>query len=151
MMNRHFLKIISCLAFLLVLAVLGYYVSKFGIKPPEDRPSWGAFGDYFGGILNPIFALFAFLSVLWSISVQNKQASQSAIDKHADEILQVVKDIDSRLAALMLSTISPSSKNEEVILIQHMVAESERKGSILNKNDSYALFLNAARELGTFI
>jgi hypothetical protein len=56
------------MAGIILLIVGGIYWYCFNDKPISYNTSvWGEFGDYFGGVLNPIFALMAFVGLLWSI------------------------------------------------------------------------------------
>lgn len=138
-MNPRFLLIVAGIALSFMAAIVVVYLDMFGINRIHDQAIWGAFGDYFGGILNPIFALFAFLGVLWSLDLQMKQVRQLALDKKADEILQVVKDIDARLAGLLQTNIGETSGFD--IHILHMVAEAGRgpnkKGIRIVTSSSY--------------
>lgn len=132
------------------------YVSTFGLSRSHDQAVWGTFGDYFGGILNPLFALFAFFGVLWSLDLQMKQVKQLSEDKKADEILQVVKDIDAHLYELSQTPVAKSSDRE--VLISHMAAESRRvheqnptTRNFLAAEDVYVEFLTHAESSGSLI
>jgi len=139
-MSPRFILIVAGVALSFMAAVVAVYLDMYGVSRVYDQATWGAFGDYFGGILNPIFALFAFLGVLWSLDVQMKQVRQLALDKKADEILQVVKDIDARLSELLQTHVGADSGRN--VLVVHMVAEANR----LFKQEGYAdtKFLDAA-------
>jgi hypothetical protein len=43
----------------------------------NDKGEWGTFGDYVGGVLNPLFSLAALFAVLHTIQLQNKQISDT--------------------------------------------------------------------------
>ncbi|WP_460110355.1 hypothetical protein [Pseudomonas sp. S3_H04] len=79
-MNKFGVSVFPFLALLMVAVVLYPYHQQFGFLS-GDRSDWGAFGDFFGGVLNPIFALFAFFAVLHSLRIQMKQIDQLSIDK----------------------------------------------------------------------
>lgn len=49
-------------------ATLGYSISS-------ETDTWGQFGDYFGGILNPLLSFIALLCLLQSINLQNQANS----------------------------------------------------------------------------
>jgi hypothetical protein len=48
-------------------AYLGYFALAINAPRSTDPASWGQFGDYIGGILNPVIALFAFYWLTQSI------------------------------------------------------------------------------------
>lgn len=148
-MNRRFSLFVAGLAFALMGGLITAYIWAFGVSPSHEQSVWGAFGDYFGGILNPVFALFAFLGVLWSLGLQMKQFNQLAMDKQADEILQVVKDIDARLGALQMTSVGETSGVELHIL--HMVAEAERGAKRAGDSPAYTDFLRISNEPGAVI
>ncbi|ENU11101.1 putative phage abortive infection protein [Acinetobacter calcoaceticus] len=67
------------LIFLFILVVLAFYVIvlKSIELPPEEVQRWGTVGDFFGGILNPIFALFAFYWLTYSVRLQVKELKET--------------------------------------------------------------------------
>jgi uncharacterized membrane protein len=141
-MNRRILIAILGSALILIAAILTVYLLSFGFHRSEDQAVWGAFGDYFGGILNPVFALFAFVAVLWSLHLQSKQLGQLALDKQGEEVLQVVKDIDARLTELLKKTTGSTD-------FLQIVAESERVSITSEKSEPYSRFLRHAKEAGS--
>ncbi|WDR34340.1 hypothetical protein NN484_17690 [Pseudomonas serboccidentalis] len=148
-MSPRFILIVAGVALSLMAAVVTAYLDMYGVSRVYDQAMWGAFGDYFGGILNPIFALFAFLGVLWSLDVQMKQVRQLALDKKADEILQVVKDIDARLSELLQTHLGQTSGFD--IHISHMVAEAGRGAKQKGDSNSYNQFLQISIDPGSLV
>lgn len=53
-------KRVVAVIFLIVLGVVGFYFAVFHNGLSEKNEVWGTFGDYVGGILNPVIAAFAF-------------------------------------------------------------------------------------------
>jgi uncharacterized membrane protein len=141
-MNRRTLVIILIFAVVLVSGILAAYVSSFGYKPSDNQAIWGAFGDYFGGILNPLFALFAFIALLWSLHLQSQQLAEIRLDKQGEEILQVIKDIDSKITELLKMPTGTST-------IAQIISESERVYKTKEKSESYSRFLRHAKEPGS--
>lgn len=142
------------IALFFISIVVAVYVNMFGVNRSADQAIWGAFGDYFGGILNPIFALFAFLGVLWSLDLQMKQVKQLSIDKQGEEVLLVVKDIDSRIKELMemaVGGVKSSGLQVQQLHIHHMVAEAERGAGVLGSADAYSQFIYIARQSGSVV
>lgn len=59
------------LVFLIIIVVLFFYLIMLDrIKISSEVQNWGTIGDFFGGILNPIFALFAFYWLTYSVRLQ---------------------------------------------------------------------------------
>jgi uncharacterized BrkB/YihY/UPF0761 family membrane protein len=50
-----------------IVGTASLYVMQFGTHLANQQETWAQFGDYFGGLLNPIFALLAFFELLWYI------------------------------------------------------------------------------------
>ncbi|MDD5273291.1 MAG: hypothetical protein PHU14_11280 [Methylovulum sp.] len=55
---------------------------------PEEYAKWGTFGDYVGGILNPIFSFLALMALLWTINLQIKQLeiSEQGLNDSREEL-----------------------------------------------------------------
>lgn len=97
---------------LTVALVAGAYVYRFGAHGLSAQTStWGEFGDYIGGVLNPIVALAALGLLAYSVTIQKRElraahralASQAA---HAEDMVwlsanvAVVEYIERRMALL---------------------------------------------------
>ncbi len=64
---------------LIALVVVFLYKSHFGsIEDTHER--WGQFGDYFGGVLNPIFSFLGLVAILVTLRLQISQTRQSLKD-----------------------------------------------------------------------
>jgi hypothetical protein len=78
---RHGLMIIVATVLLATFIVLGIYVYKFavifGMGLSSSQETWGQFGDYVGGLLNPFFALAALLALLYTILLQQRELSNT--------------------------------------------------------------------------
>lgn len=60
--------------------VVGIYVNEFGELGLSDQVDhWGAFGDYVGGLLNPLVALAALILLAYSINIQRKELRESGL------------------------------------------------------------------------
>lgn len=57
-------------ALVVILSVAGKYISVFSTHVLNDQEKWGQFGDYFGGVLNPILSFFAFIALLVTLRTQ---------------------------------------------------------------------------------
>ena len=167
-MNRRVMAVAASIALCLVLGVALIYIDMFGVARSSKPEAWGQFGDYFGGVLNPIFALLAFLGLLWSISIQQRESRAAAkelseqtelarqdlqhsrADRLGEELLQVIRDIDDRLMLLLATDISATVSNPRVT-IGHMVAEAERLASSRDRSPAFCRFVQNARESGSVV
>jgi uncharacterized membrane protein len=148
-MNKRFMGAVVLVAVTFMVAVVAIYMRTFGTIRSLEYAVWGAFGDYFGGILNPIFALCAFVGVLWSLDMQTKQLNQLSVDKQGEEIVVVVKDIDSRIRELLATPVGGTDQDK--LFLHHMVSESERGAGIRGTSKAYAQFLSTSRLPGSII
>lgn len=65
------------------IVVFGIYVYNFCYLKIENSQLqfWGQTGDYFGGVLNPFFALASFMAVLYSIHIQRIELRENRIQE----------------------------------------------------------------------
>ncbi len=61
------------------------YAKTFKGELSNSQEVWGQFGDYFGGLLNPVLSFFAFCALLCTIHLQFKASADA--DEHHDEQL----------------------------------------------------------------
>lgn len=66
-------------AAILAILVLFFFVHKFHIGYWDTVEKWGQTGDFFGGILNPIFAFFSLILIAYTL-FQNKTAIEQNKD-----------------------------------------------------------------------
>jgi hypothetical protein len=65
-------KLLIAAIYTIIWIVIGFYVVNFHNGLSGKNEVWGTFGDYFGGILNPIVALFAFYLIAETYKLQIK-------------------------------------------------------------------------------
>jgi hypothetical protein len=59
--------------------VIGSYLYEFGSNPPSKaHGTWGEFGDYIGGTLNPVVSMLALIAILLTLKVQAKELAISS-------------------------------------------------------------------------
>ncbi|MDV7378139.1 putative phage abortive infection protein [Acinetobacter baumannii] len=63
--------------FLILIAVVFFFLIMKEVKITDEAQHWGTVGDFFGGILNPIFALFAFYWLTYSVRLQIKELAET--------------------------------------------------------------------------
>jgi uncharacterized membrane protein len=66
---RWFL-IAGFLALMAIVIVVYRYTAVFTTNVMADREAWGQFGDYFGGVLNPLLSFAAFITLLITLRAQ---------------------------------------------------------------------------------
>jgi hypothetical protein len=59
-----------------VLIIIGAYVATFGFTLPAENSHWGTFGDYIGGLVNPLIAFMVFIFVAKTYSLQRDEVSE---------------------------------------------------------------------------
>ncbi len=67
-------------------AVVLFYVKTFGVEPASAQDKWGQFGDYVGGLLNPVVAFAAFYWLTQSVKLQKKELAETrtALEQQAE-------------------------------------------------------------------
>lgn len=66
------------IALVLIILVVSFYGWNFrGSSISDNVSNWGAFGDYVGGIVNPILAFFSFMALLITLDLQRKQLNKT--------------------------------------------------------------------------
>lgn len=167
-MNTRLINFAAIFATALLVAVVGAYVWNFGAHWTDSQEEWGQFGDFVGGTLNPVFAMLAFLALLWSIALQAsefKQATQhlsaqtrlareeaeaNRRDKISLELLEVIKDIDARIGAVLATDISEPGTVLRVT-VSHMASEAERLSNSDETSAAYESFLEQAGAKGSIV
>jgi len=133
-------RIVILLAFLVLLItfVIGAYVVRFHNHALSATPvEWGPFGDYIGGLLNPIFSFFAFIALLMTLrQTQETNAKQwEYLEKieRKREWLNLVEHTEKQIQQMLsLPVIGKDNKVYDmgVVLIQvgKEVHESGKSG-----------------------
>ncbi|MFK3859294.1 hypothetical protein [Pseudoalteromonas rhizosphaerae] len=111
-------KIIMVLLFLLIpTTAIGCFLTYFGIGPAKTLADWGATGDFFGGVLNPLFSFVTILLLLFSLNMQLKELNLTREE--------------------MALTREEHRKSREAMEDQHrnsqMLLEEEKSNQILNQ------------------
>lgn len=166
-MNR-FLLCVSIAAGLVMLIPVIFYITTYGYELSESQAVWAQFGDFFGGILNPIYAFLAFLALLYTISLQaaemrlataefrrsadsmQKQLDRGVDAAKKDDLYKIIKDVDSDMAALYEQVVSPDGFLPK-LKITHVVHEGFRLRKSKVKSKSYSDFLLQASTSGTLV
>jgi large-conductance mechanosensitive channel len=70
--NINTKQVIKVIGFI-IFGVVGFYFANFHNGLSEKNEVWGTFGDYFGGILNPVVAAFAFYLIAKTYELQKRE------------------------------------------------------------------------------
>jgi hypothetical protein len=108
------------------LAAYVLYVTQFGTQLSSDKADWGQFGDFLGGLLNPLFSFFAFLVLMEGIKIQRtelaatkvelersasameKQLRQTFDNQNRNELLALIRSVSDELNSLLSSPLKDS-------------------------------------------
>jgi len=71
------LKTLVLFSFTLAIALVSLYFYYFPFSLSKEQEIWGQFGDYVGGILNPLFSLTTIFALLYTIILQSKELRES--------------------------------------------------------------------------
>lgn len=104
--------------FLIIIAVVFFYLIMKDIDVEDAAQHWGPVGDFFGGILNPIFALFAFYWLTYSVRLQIKELKETREELKKAAAAQVESAIHQKSIAEL--------ENENVITQKELLALQEK-------------------------
>ncbi len=76
-LSNNLNNIITAAVIVMVIVFL-VYILMFAGKLSDNQTIWGQFGDYFGGVLNPILSFFALIALLFTIKLQSEQLKKSS-------------------------------------------------------------------------
>ncbi|WP_154885414.1 putative phage abortive infection protein [Neisseria sicca] len=91
---NRLLWILGIAAVAAFLIILGLYISYFkNLSITNDSATWGTFGDYLGGTLNPIISFLALIGLLYTIhqQAQEMQATRKELKQAAEQQRKQVK------------------------------------------------------------
>lgn len=106
-MNRS-LRWLLAIGAVSAVGVQGMYLYKFGSWPitlSEDPAVWGQYGDYIGGLLNPIFSSLAFSGLVVTIILQARQIDEGKHNAELEEMQRVQSTVAARIDQLLTSSV----------------------------------------------
>lgn len=107
-MNRS-LRWLLAIGAVSAVGVQGMYLYKFGSWPitlSEDPAVWGQYGDYIGGLLNPIFSSLAFSGLVVTIILQARQIDEGKHNAELEEMQRVQSTVAARIDQLLTSSVT---------------------------------------------
>lgn len=123
------------MVFLILLTALIFYMIFINLEVTVKAQSWGPVGDFFGGILNPIFALFAFYWLTYSVRLQIKELKETREElskaakaqeesaKHQEEIARLeAENVKTQGEILKLNKETLKSQQDAATAQQQQIA-----------------------------
>jgi hypothetical protein len=101
------------------IVVQGGYLYKFVFVPgawytlSSDPAVWGQYGDYVGGVLNPIFSSLAFGGLVVTIVLQARQIDDAKWNAELEEMQRVQSTIAARIDHLLTSEVIVNTQEYE--------------------------------------
>lgn len=128
------IKIWQWSIFILGLGLVATYAVYFSWvleqSPAQDAEKWGQFGDFVGGLLNPIVAFAAFYWLTQSVKIQKQELADTR-----DELAKATRNSTASLEISVLSTLISAEEARGEKLKWHVEKHLE-----LMKSPSSALF-----------
>lgn len=138
------------LLFVLAISLPALYFWYFGMHLKQeaaiDASKWGEFGDFFGGILNPLVAFAAFYWLTKSVKLQKTEleaarkilADTSKAQNEAAQAQAKAAELNEMLLKVsILNTLAKSAHDETEMLITQLNAEKDQKLSLGAALDVY--------------
>ena len=165
---KKLLITVGVLAALILLVPIASYTSIHGYTLSSSHEAWAQFGDFFGGLLNPVYALLAFLALLYTISLQSAELRQATtefkrsadsmqqqldhykVSAQKDDLYKIIKDIDHDLERIYETTVGHDGQLS-ALNVGHIVHEGFRLRNNAAKSSSYHMFLKMASTSGSVI
>lgn len=113
---------------LITVVVFGFYFFNFHGRLSDENEVWGTFGDYVGGILNPLIAAFAFILIAKTYELQKieLEATRSLLKVSTDDQKNQIKltAITAHLNSLLMRI--DTLKTERLSLLQGVPTELKK-------------------------
>jgi hypothetical protein len=99
-LSKRYVEFAVFFAFALMIMVLSFYFSKFHYGLSSDQDTWGQFGDFLGGTLNPLLGFISVLVLVATLNTQRvelKEARNAAVEGN--------KILEAQLRAMHLQSL----------------------------------------------
>jgi hypothetical protein len=167
-MNTNRLALPAAFAFALIVVPVAGYISMFGFCWSRSQEVWGQFGDFFGGVLNPLYALLAFFAVLFNIRLQSEQLTITQLEQQKssastqaqldairdralrDELIAVMRALDSALNSAYDETVT-APHSVPALQLKHIVHEGWRLRTASTKTGAYFNYVHNAQASGSIV
>lgn len=107
--------ILICVSIFFSIAIFTSYFLNFHGGVSLDNADWGTFGDFVGGILNPIFGFLGLIALLWTINLQIKEleATRQELENTRQELARAAKAQENSEVLLRAQTITQTKQQFE--------------------------------------
>lgn len=131
--TTYFKWFVAC-ATVSIILVLGIYFLRFHGPLSNSQTIWGAFGDFIGGVLNPLFSFLALIALLITISIQSKELrlTRDELEKSSLALSQQSESLDLQNFENRFFSLINSHKNTASNLRSH-AASNKHKADIHGK------------------
>jgi len=97
--HRLFLALLGLVGFVVLWIIFRAYYTRFDLLLCTEQ--WGQFGDYVGGIANPIFGFLTFIGILWTISITYDQRNDQKLEDKKNDIFKVIEIIHAECILIL--------------------------------------------------
>jgi len=128
----RYIIIIAGISIIIIIITFGIYFYQFNGVLSNNQQIWGVFGDYVGGILNPIFGLAAFLALLFTIIIQSRSLgiAREELEYSKNELELSRKELKNSADALRSQNETLKKQNFEHSLFQLLRFHNELVNSL---------------------
>lgn len=70
-LNKYIISAAAIIALVVASYVINFYF-LLGYGVSQETSTWAEFGDFFGGVLNPVLSFLALVLLIKSLSLQNE-------------------------------------------------------------------------------
>lgn len=132
--------ILICIAAFFAVAISMSYFLNFHGGVSLDNSDWGTFGDFIGGILNPIFGFLGLIALLWTINLQIKEleATRQELENTRQELTRAAKAQENSEILLRTQTKTQTRQQFEntffALLNQHNASLDVISGMMRSQN-----------------
>jgi len=115
-------RVVTGLSLLVVASYIAWFWLARGQILSENPDAWGQFGDYVGGLLNPLVAYAAFYWLTRSVSLQKQELAETraALEESSASQERQAEAAQSSLRIAALSSLINSIMGEVQIHRQHI-------------------------------
>lgn len=132
---------------LLIVSYVIYFGVLLGQNPAKDADKWGQFGDFFGGLLNPLVAFAAFYWLTQSVKLQKTELADTrkALEEAAEAQSVQAKNghVSIKLAAI---TALVNILQSEISIKRDVIDSLKNPPPVLDTNIRWPqLMINSTR------
>lgn len=121
------------------MALVIAYVFTFGVNVSQKQETWGQFGDFLGGVLNPIFSFLALIGLLITIALQVRQLRISAHELRSAEAALSAQSDATKVQNFETSFFQLLKLHNDVVNAIDLQSE---EGRVTKGRDCFKVFVN---------